>query len=380
MMSHWIAGAAGIALLLVVALDAFEAVVLPRRVTRRFRLTRLYYRATWKFSAWLVRAFRSKKRREALLSFYGPLSLLLLMGVWAAGMIVGFALLHYGAGSALHVSGMPAGFATDLYLSGSTFFTLGLGDVVPRSVQGRVLTVAEAGVGFAFLALLIGYMPVIYQCFSRREVGISLLDSRAGSPPSAGELLRRHSGPHGLDTLQSLLADWERWAAELLESHLSYPVLAYYRSQHDNQSWLMALTAILDACALVMMGLEGACKRQAELTFAIARHAVVDLAQVFHSPPRTPPEERLTHEQLRPLRSVLAQHGLRLNDDAASALRLAELRAMYEPYVHGLAYYFDLDLPLWLPEMRRLDNWQTSAWGRATGHIRDAQPAHDDHL
>jgi voltage-gated potassium channel Kch len=379
MMSHWIAGGAGVALLLGVALDAFEAVVLPRRVTRRFRLTRLYYRATWKFASRLVRVLRSKKRRDALLSFYGPLSLLLLMGVWAAGMIVGFALLHYGAGSALHVSGMRTGFATDLYLSGSTFFTLGLGDVVPRSVQGRVLTVAEAGVGFGFLALLIGYMPVIYQSFSRREVGISLLDARAGSPPSAGELLRRHGGPYGLDKLQSLLAGWERWAAELLESHLSYPVVAYYRSQHDNQSWLMALTTILDTCALLIMGQDGACKRQAELTFAMARHAVVDLSQVFHSPPRTPPQERLTREQLHDLRDVLAQHGLRLNEDAPAAQRLAELRAMYEPYVHALAGYFDIELPTWVPKARRRDNWQTSAWGRASRHLRDTELAHDDH-
>ena len=148
----------------------------------------------------------------------------------------------------------------------------------------RALTVIEAGVGFGFLALVIGYLPVLYQGFSRREVNISLLDARAGSPPSAGELLVRHVG----DTagLETLLRDWERWAAELMESHLSYPVLLYFRSQHEHQSWLGALTAVLDASALVMVGVEGGPVRQAQLTFAMARHAVVDLAQAAGVAPR----------------------------------------------------------------------------------------------
>jgi hypothetical protein len=378
-MNHWIAGAAGVALLATVFLDAFEAVVLPRRVTRRLRFARLYYRTTWRVCSRLVRVFPSKKRRDSLLGFYGPLSLILLLGVWASGMVLGFALLHYSAGSAVNVSGAPPNFTTDLYLSGTTFFTLGIGDVTPRSALARLLTVAEAGLGFGFLALLIGYMPVIYQSFSRREVGISLLDSRAGSPPSAGELLRRHSYAHGLEALQALLATWEHWSAELLESHLSYPVLAYYRSQHDNQSWISSLTAILDTCSLLMIRLENAYSHQTELTFAIARHAVVDLSQVFGSPPRPLPHERLPDNELARLRNVLAKHGLRLNDGAAAAARLAELRALYEPYVYSLAHYLEVELPPWLPQAIRPDNWQTSAWGRATGHLRETGSVLDDH-
>ncbi len=141
------------------------------------------------------------------------------------------------------------GFFTDLYMSGTTFFTLGLGDVVPRSDLARFLTVVEAGIGFAFLAVVIGYLPILYQAFSRREVEVSLLDARAGSPSSAVELLRRHAGVEGADDLCQLLRGWEHWSAELLESHLSYPSLGYFRSQHEHQSWVAALTTILDACA-----------------------------------------------------------------------------------------------------------------------------------
>ena len=103
--------------------------------------------------------------------------------------------------------------------------------------------------GFGFLALIIGYVPIIYQAFSRRESNISLLDARAGSPSSATEMLRRHYRTQRLEELLQFLRKWEQWCATLLESHLSYPVLTYYRSQHERQSWLAALTTVLDTCA-----------------------------------------------------------------------------------------------------------------------------------
>ena len=375
--------ALGAALFLVVLWEAFETVILPRRVTRRFRLTRIFYSTTWGAWSFLACLISSKKRREALLGFYGPLSLLLLLVVWAAGLILSFGLLHYGAGSAVSVAGTQPGFVTDIYLSGTTFFTLGLGDVVPRSALARALTVTEGGVGFGFLAIVIGYLPVFYQAFSRREVNISLLDARAGTPPTAGELLRRHGFAHGQEALQSLLKDWERWSAELMESHLSYPALAFFRSQHDNQSWLSSLTAILDTCALVMTGLEGACERQAELTFAIARHAVVDLSQIFGSGPLPFPQERLSPAELSRLREVLARNGFKMRDGEEADRRLTALRRMYEPYVHTLASYLNLALPPWIPAKKTKDNWQTTAWAQASGspasEIEIAAALTDDH-
>lgn len=375
---------AGVAIFLIVLWDAFESIILPRRVTRRFRLTRLFFKSTWHVWKFVMCLVPSPKRREALLGFYGPLSLLVLVGVWAVGLVLGFGLMQYGAGSAVVVSGSQPSFETDIYLSGTTFFTLGLGDVVPHSGLSRALVVTEAGFGFGFLAAVIGYLPFIYGSFSKREVDISLLDSRAGTPPTAGELLRRHSYPHGQDALAELLKDWERWSAELMESHLSYPVLAYFRSQHDNQSWIASLTAILDACALVMVGIEGASEKQAELTFAIARHAVVDLSQVFGTAPAQLPHDRLPGEQLRHIRDILAQHGLKLRDGDDADRRLHELRRMYEPYIHALAAYLNQTLPPWIPQKKGKDNWQTTAWGQFAGLVeieKDASHAHaDDHF
>jgi hypothetical protein len=305
--------------------------------------------------------------RETLLGFYGPISLLILIGVWAVGLVLGFGLMQFGAGSAVNVVGGHPSLWTDFYLSGTTFFTLGLGDVVPRSGLARVLVVVEAGFGFGFLAAIIGYLPFIYGSFSKREVEISLLDSRAGTPPTAGELLRRHSFDGGRDELRELLKDWELWCAELMESHLSYPVLAFFRSQHDNQSWIAALTAILDACALLKVGIEGACERQAQLTFAIARHAVVDLSQVFGTPPRALPHERLLAADAQRLRDTLAQHGMRLRDAPEAQQEFAAVRRMYEPYVYALATYLNQTLPPWIPEGKGKDNWQTTAWGEVAG-------------
>jgi hypothetical protein len=373
--------AGGLAIFLIVIWDAFEAIILPRRVTRRFRLTRLFYRTTWRI--WRVCAclIPDRKTREALLGFFGPISLLILVAVWAVGLVISFGLMQYGAGSAVSVTGMQPSFWTDAYLSGTTFFTLGLGDVVPRSGLARFLTVAESGFGFGFLAAVIGYLPFIYGSFSKREVNISLLDSRAGTPPTAGELLRRHAYAHGQEALADLLKEWELWSAELMESHLSYPVLAYFRSQHDNQSWIASLTAILDSCALIMVGVEGACQKQAELTFAIARHAVVDLSQVFGTPPVRPPADRLPSPELRRLRDTLAKHGMKLNDSEEDDRRLAELRQMYEPYVFALATYLKQALPPWIPRKKGKDNWQTTAWGRAAGLIeQDTATVADEHF
>ncbi len=315
-MSGVVVGLGGALLLSAVLWDAFETIILPRRITRRFRLARFFYRVTW--GPWRAAApLLGPRRREAFLA-----------------------------------------------VCGTTFFTLGLGDVVPRTTLAKLLTVIESGTGFSFLAIVIGYLPVTYQAFSRREGPISLLDARAGSPPPAGALLWRYRSDPSGERLGELLREWERWAADVLESHLSYPPLAYFRSQHSNQSWLAALTTILDASALVIVGREGWCVKQGELTFAMARHAMVDLAQVFNTPPQAPSAQRLTPDQFERLRARLAGGGLQLRGGSDLFARLGELRSMYEPLAAALADRFAVALPPWVLETERPDNWQTSPWDR----------------
>ncbi len=282
-----LAAIAGLALILLVAREAFETVVLPRRVASRIRLVSLYYLATRRAWAIVGHRVRLGAAREDILSYYGPLSLLGLVALWAILFIVAFAALFWGLALPLAAPDKAIGFATYLYLSGSTFFTLGPGNVVVASGPGRLLEVLEVALGLGFLALMIGYVPVLYQAFSRRELRISLLDARAGSPANAAGMLRRNCAISDVDGLQRMLNEWEPWCADILESHLSYPLLAFYRSQHERQSWVEALTVILDVCALILTGIEGIPAEPAKFVFAIARHTAVDLAQVFGSPPMT---------------------------------------------------------------------------------------------
>jgi hypothetical protein len=354
---QFLTAAAGIVCLFAVLLDAFQTIILPRRATGRFRLTRMFYAITWRPWVIFARRFGNPRKRESAFSFYGPLSLIFLLVMWAAVMVVGFALIYYALGSPFNDAAQAPGMRTDLYVSGTTIFTLGLGDVTPHTAWARVLVILEAGTGFGFLAVVMGYFPVLYSAFSRREVSISLLDARAGSPPTAAELMRRHSFEGAESALSLLLMEWERWSAELLESHISYPLLCYFRSQHDNQSWIGALTSILDTSALLIAGVQGHEARQAQLTFAMARHAVVDLAQIFSLAPVTGGPDRLPPERYQELSNLLCESGVRVCRDNHAIERLSEMRLLYEGYAQALANYLHMTLPPWFAERPRKDNW-----------------------
>jgi len=359
----------GVIIIWVVLLDAFETVVLPRRVTRHFKLTAWFYRRTWIPWRGIARRIKTTSRQQNFLGYFGPLSLILLMGFWATGLIFGFALLQYGIGGHEQLSKEPLTFGRVIYHSGETFFTLGYGDIVPTSDGARALSVIEAGMGFAFLGVVLGYIPVVYSSFSRREIQISMLDARAGSPPSAVELLARLAGrtdDPGVDqsVLDEVLRDWERWAAELLESQISYPVLTFFRSQHSNQSWLGALTTMLDVSSLVLTGIEGVHPGQAKLTFAMARHAAVDLAQVVNARYDPAAGDRLPASEQDSLRDALAGVGLRLRNDDYGRDKLTKLRSMYETYVHSTARNLMLTLPPWRFTEKARDNWQAGPWDK----------------
>jgi hypothetical protein len=352
---------AGSLVVLVVYWEAFETIVFPRRVSRRFRFTRVFYQATWRPWRAIGSRLPAGKRRETFLSVYGPISLLLLLGAWVLLLIGAFAMLHWGAGSRLQSPSDLRPLEADLLLSGATLFTISLGDLAPASNLERCFTILEAGSGLAFLAMVIGYLPTLSQAFSRREVNVALLDARAGSPPSAREMLQRHVDHEGMRSLGPLLEQWDRWSADLLETHISFPVLAYYRSQHDNQSWVAALTMVLDVCALVIASVEGEPARSARLAFAMARHAAVDLSRVFRLDPRPPAADRLSAAELGDLLKVLDSAGLSLRSRVDVDDRLHRLRQMYEPHMNALADFLLMALPTWASPHGAKDNWQSMA-------------------
>jgi hypothetical protein len=340
------------ALLLLILQDAFEVMLLPRRVIRRVRLTRFYFQTTWTVWGAVARRLAAGSRRERFLSVFGALSMVVLFALWAGSLIVAFGLLEWA------LKGPDASPLTEqVYMSGVTFFTLGYGDVVPHAGAARVVSVVEAGTGIGFIAVVIGYLPVLYQLFSRREAHVIQLDARAGSPPTATTLLTRHADE--LAKLDDLLREWEIWGSDLLESHLSYPMLVYYRSQHDNQSWLAALTAIMDACALILVGVDDMPPLQARMTFAMARQVVVEIARSFGvSPSRYTGGDRLPHDEYIRMASTLREAGIAWTDGQTEEETLAALRATYEPLLDGLAVTLLLQLPPWIAHDDSVDHWR----------------------
>ncbi|HET6250505.1 MAG TPA: potassium channel family protein [Tepidisphaeraceae bacterium] len=363
-MIRCLAGLIGVVLIFIVLVDAFESILQPRRVTRRYRLARLYYFSLWTCWRFIACSMGAGKRQVAFLSVFGPLSLLGMFATWVAVLIFGFGTVFWSIGGAIHAADMQPGFSTCLYLSGTTFFTLGYGDVTPRSAAGRVLAVSESGLGLGFFAAMLSYLPALFQAFSRRELSIALLDARAGSPPTAGQLLLRLARANNMAALDGFLAEWERWCADLLESQLSFPILGYYRSQHDNQSWLAALTTIMDTCAFLLVQVKGINSYQPQVTFAIARHAAVDLGLVLRTTVGQASADRLSTAQLADLRAQLANAGVALAEPVEAEQKLRELRGMYEPFVAALAERMILALPPFMVDTESPDNWQRSAWMR----------------
>lgn len=361
-----VAAIIGILCLGIVIHDVFEAMLLPRRVRRRLRLVRIFFNATW--AVWSSLSMRAAKGngRETSLAFYGPFSMVLLILTWVVTLIAGYGLLHWALAPDTSVG-------RQMYLSGATFFTLGYGDVIPLTPLSKALAIVEAGTGFGFIAIVIGYLPVLYQLFSRREAQVIQLDARAGSPPSAVTLLTQHAEGQGIEDLYRFLGGWEAWAAELVESHLSYPMLSYYRSQHDNQSWLAAICAILDSCALILVGLRGVRTFPAKMAFATSRLALIELSRALDATPRPETSARQPAFDFQTVAAELAKGGLNFTDNDPET-KLAAFRSTYEPFLVGLSNHLLLPLPNWLPG-DKLDNWQNSPRGRRAKQLVDNSPA-----
>lgn len=359
-------------MLVLVLQDAFEVMLLPRRVQRRLRFMAVYFWLTWAVWKKLALQLPIGRGRESLLSHFGALSMLGLFAIWACAFILSFGLLEWTLQPRAGAPGGASPLSEQIYMSGVTFFTLGYGDVVPHTGAARFVAVLEAGSGLGFIAVVIGYLPVLYQLFSRREAHVIQLDGRAGSPPTAVAMLCRHAEADGLGKLDELLRDWEVWASELLESHLSYPMLAYYRSQHDNQSWLAALAAVMDCCALILVGARQLPPLQARMTFTMARQVVVEMARSFRiAPSRYDGGDRLPPEAYARMETAFANAGLDWEAAPDAKAALQGLRATYEPLLDGLARHLLLRLPGWVPDDDAADHWERGHRGLLARRLVD---------
>jgi hypothetical protein len=280
------------------------------------------------------------------------MSLLLLIVLWAIGLALSFALLEWSVG--MRSSEFTSTFPHDLYISARTLVTLSDGD--PKNAASQVLSVCEGGLGLAFLGLVVGYLPVLYQSFAKRELVISLLDARAGSPPSAGGLLA--STPFEASGIIQQLERWEGWMAQLLENQISFPMLGYFRSQHSNQAWLTALVAIVDYATVVGLASDGSLRLQADLTAAMGRHVLSDVVVIFglEKSCETKRSSRFAG-RAEQLRRALAERPGVLDASKFSDASLNDRVASYEPQAIALSAYFLMSLPTVMPDGSVRKDW-----------------------
>jgi len=331
-----VVGLVGALLVVLMLAEFFVAFLLPRRVKRDPRIARGVYQAVWK--PWRAAARRMQPiAADALLGYFGPLALVLELAVWVFGLIAGYACLEWAGGGR---------FSLDV--SAGTFLSASFDHV---GAWHRAIGLLEAATAVGVLFTVIGYLPSVYSAYSLREIAISRLSTRAGAPASAAGLL-----VNGWDEVDATLQQAERWATEMMETHLAYPLLAYYRSQHLGQSWLSALTAIVDTSAVVLAAAEdgAAGTRSAELTFKVGRHALADLAHQL-ADGAAGPDRELDAKDAAELHGLLESSGLPLVPVGECRERLDRLRREYEPNAVKLASQLALRLPPWRPDEQALE-------------------------
>ncbi|HKC23030.1 MAG TPA: hypothetical protein VKB64_11015 [Gaiellaceae bacterium] len=328
-----LAGIAGVLLIWLIVSEFFVTFLLPRRVRRDPRIARGFTRLLWR--PWRAVARRlSPSSADTLLGFFGPLALLVNLIVWSLALLIGYGLLEYA------VAGNP--FWSRFLISSGVFLSA---EGVSGSTAVHIIELAEAATGLGVLFIVIGYMPSVYSAFSRRETAVSQLATRGGSPPAAATLLHRAAGRDRWRDLERDLRAWEEWAAELMETHLSYPLLMWYRSQHVNQNWLAALTAMVDVSAFVKATVASEDTEAADLTFRIGRHALADLALQLHLEPVS--VDRLSDADFEDLFAVVERSTVANVDRETARRKLDRLRREYEPNAQALSEFLVLDLPPW---------------------------------
>jgi hypothetical protein len=333
----------GLVLAFFILRDVFTALMVPGRVRRPLRFVPVYFKSTWAFWAAVGRRVKDEEHRERLLSVYGPFAMLCLLALWAGGLLLAFGLLQFGLAEGSQAGGPFEYF----YISGVRIFTLSTEESANAAPLSKLLVIIEAGIGLAFITMVITYLPVLYELFSRRETHVILLDERAGEPASSSSLICNHARWNAMDRLDALLASWEHWSAELLESHISYPMLSYYRSQHSDHSWLAATAVVMDTCALRLAGAGGFDQFQAERTLIMSTTTIRNITQVLRIAPLEHYSDRLSPYAFQVLTEQLRRSGLPAGEGDVWS-RLSRVRSGYEPLLAAMASYFVIELPGWV--------------------------------
>jgi hypothetical protein len=339
---RWIALPAGIVLLVWTLLDVFRTLVMPRAARGRFRLSRVLFQPMWRPWRWVGVRRKNSQARERVLSAAAPFFFFVLLVGWVSLALLGYALLLW---SPAFVHGLGPGqgsFGDAMYASGTSLFTLG--SAVPTGWT-RAVAVAAGATGLGLFAVVIAYLPVLYQAFNRREVGVLLLDARAGSPPSGPELLHRMGSAGVASSLPELFAEWERWVADVLETHMSYPLLVLFRSPHDETSWITSLGSVLDAATLIITSVEDEPDERARLLYGTGVHAVEDLFYYLRLSER---ETVIQRDEFEDVLHDMKDDGFSIRQVDDAFARFTEKRGKYAPRLNAIAVMLAAPPGLWI--------------------------------
>ena len=334
--------AAGLAILGVVLWDIFQSIVVPRPTPGRIRISRYVVPAAWRAWRVLGQRKRTPEARDSFLGLFAPGATLLLFVMWLAGIVVADGLMLF----ALRAEIRPA-FASvfdAFYFAGTSVLTLGFGEIVAEGALSRLVVLVAAVTGLGVVALVITFMFSLYASFQRREVLVVTLSARAKSPPSAVTLLETHARLDLLGDLPELFREWERWGAEVLDSHVAYPLLGYFRSSHDNISWISALGAVLDSAALVVTTIRGVPRGQAEIVLRVGAHLVEDISNYIRQPGDG---SGVAREDFATVHARLAAAGFDLEPLDRSWRTFERVRRTYAGRLDALAAYWATPAPSW---------------------------------
>jgi len=333
---------AGIVIAAVTGLDVVGTLVVTEGTAAAWRPARVFYHWTWQMWRALGMHLKPEQRRERWLSVYGPLSMLTLLLLWLVSLAIGWALIYMGLLGQLHGA---SDFLSLLYYSGSSLLTPSFGEVSGATAPAGILTLVETVMGFGTIALLISYLPVLYGAYNRREARLLTLDDPSGERITPGRVVTVHAPDADHERLYQFFAEWELWAAEILESHVSYPMLAYFRSQHPGQSWITALGVVLDAAVLTCAMVPGALQREPYFMYRRGRRAIAEINRRLHVQPAE--DALLSRELLGIAYGYVAQAGLRVDSLDTAWERLQELRSTYAGGLQGLMDYLEAPAGFW---------------------------------
>jgi hypothetical protein len=374
--------AAGVSLVALNLFDVFQAVILPRASNYRWRISARFVRLTWPLYSRASEGVVESDRREDVLGAFGPLALVGFLLLWSGGLVLGYGLMVYGLRSEIHPE--PS-FPDALYFAGVSFLTLGYGDFVPVGGAARIVSLVAAGSGFSVIAILTAFLFAIFGAFVNRETFVVTFGTRAGAPPSGVTLLETYARLGILDDLDDVFEEGIRWSAAILETHLSYPLLAYFRSSHDYESWVGALGALLDAATLKLTVVKDGTSGHAKLCFGMARHAVHDIADYFGL--LTEGDAGVERGEFDAARARLEEAGLTLHDSDAAWLQFSRLRAQYAMPLNAMARHFHIPPAQWIGDRSflrqvhapRTTGGDTPAWsGAVAGDAHAGSPASPD--